>query len=224
MTETHGQFWIDGDDSRKATGKLTYGNGVSGTLEVTGHLVGPLSPLPSRGHVNIIGIVDQGGQSVTLRDCFPINTVGPPGTPGAAQRFACHQVFKGRLSFEGDEQIKAKSLSVSMWLLRQWVDAYLIQFDWTTPPGQQQIIETLPDSATKIRDCQSEGLAFDVEIWSRAAVSGSTRGVTIKPQSWFKVIPGPDATPVEDLITIAWKLQLFLTMLADKPAVVNTVC
>ena len=223
MTETDGEFWIDGDDTRKLTGKLTYGNGVGSTLEVAGYLVGPLTARPSLGLVNIIGIVDHGAFCVTLRDCVPINTVGTPGLPGATQRFACNQVFKSRLSFEGDEKIKATSLSVSMWPLRQWVDPDLIKFDWATPPGEQQVIETLPDCATVIRDCQSEGLTFDVEIWSTAGVSKSTSGVTIKPRSWFKVIPGSPDTPVENLITIVWKLQLFLTMLADKPAVVNHV-
>ena len=223
MTETHGQFWIDGDDSRKATGKLTYGNGVRSTLEVAGHLVSPLSLRPPWEHVHIIGVVDRGNQCVTLRDCFPINTVGPPGLPGATQRFACNQVFKSKLSFEGDGKIKAESLSVSMWPLRQWVDPDLIQVDWTTPPGEQQVIETLPDSAAIVRDCQSEGLHFDVEIWSTAEVSGSTGRVTIKPRSWFKVIPDSPDTPIENLITIVGKLQLFLTMLADKPAVVNHV-
>ena len=223
MTETDGEFWIDGDDSRKAAGKLTYGNGVRSTLEVVGYLVGPLTSRLSVGPVNIIGIVDHGSFCVTLRDCIPINTVGTPGVPGATQRFACSQVFKSRLSFEGDGQIKAKSLSVSMWPLKQWVDPDLIKFDRTTSPGKQQVIETLPDSTMIIPDCESEGLTFDVEIWSSAGVSRSSHGVIIKPQSWFKVIPGPDDTPVENLITIAWKLQLFLTMLADKPAVVNHV-
>ena len=223
MTETDGEFWIDGADSRKLTGKLTYGNGVGNTLQVAGYLVGPLSSRLSVGPVNIIGIVDHGSFCVTLWDCIPINTVGPPGLPGATQRFACNQVFKSKLSFEGDGKIKAKSLSVSMWPLRQWVDPDLIQVDWTTPPGEQQVIETLPDSAAIVRDCHSEGLHFDVEIWSTAEVSGSTGGVTIKPRSWFKVIPDSPDTPIENLITIVWKLQLFLTMLADKPAVVNHV-
>ena len=223
MTETHGEFWIDGDDSRKATGKLTYGNGVRSTLEVAGHLVGPLSPRPPWEPVNIIGVVDQGNQWVTLRDCFSINTPEALEVPGATQRFVCHRVFKGGLTFEGDTQIKAKTLSVSMWPLTQWVDAELIQFDWTTPPGEKRVIETLPDSATIIPGCESEGLTFDVEICSSTGVSRSSYGVTIKPRSWFKIIPGPDDTPVENLIPIAWKLQLFLTMLADKPAVVNHV-
>ena len=224
MTETDGEFWIDGADSPKLTGKLTYGNGVGSTLQVAGHLVGPLSSRLSVGPVNIIGSVDHGSFCVTLRDCIPINTVGTPGLAGATQRFACNRVFKSKLSFEGDETIKAKSLVVSMWPLRQWVDPDLIQVDWTTPPGDQQLIEKLADSTPIIRDCQSERLTFDVEVWSTAELSGSTRGgVTIKPRSRFKVIPDSPDTPIENLITIVWKLQLFLTMLADKPAVVNHV-
>ena len=223
MAEAQGLFWLNGEDDepQKLSGTLVYGHGVRNTLEVLGHLDQDL--WGSSPYVNITGVINQGFECVTLRNCFAISTEGFPDMPGSSQRFVCNQVFKGRLSFGSEEQINAKWLTVSMWPLTQWVDAKLIEFDRKWSPSEQQQITVLPDSTATISKCQSDGLTFDVEICSSAGVFPSRRTLTAHPQSHFRIIPEFAETPVEKLTSVAFKLKLLLTMLADKPAVINTV-
>lgn len=232
MSETkRGEFWIDGDDTHKVQGVLTYGSGIPGTLELSGHLPAPFSSTSMQNTTpmrNILGSVEGGMQCVTLRDCFKTLSSGFPDMPGATQKYLCNRVFKGKLMFPNAEQINAESLTVSMWPLTEWAHGKdLVEVDLFRTRQELQSATFLPDERVTVPGCRSETLGFTVEIWRSAGLWGgdNQKGTWLKaePRSWFKLIPESAATSVESLMVAAHKLQLMLAMFADVPAVVNGV-
>ena len=101
------RFWIDGDETHKVPGTLTYGSGITCTLELSGQLEDWSRNAEMQ---TILGLVDGGMQCVTLRDCFALSASGFRGMPGATQKYICHQVFKGKVMFIGGEQIDAEGV------------------------------------------------------------------------------------------------------------------
>ncbi len=103
MSETkRGEFWIDGDDTCKVQGTLTYGSDILSTLDLSGHL-GEWEA----GMQNILGRLE-GQQCVTLRNCFVTSTTSR-FMPGTTQKYICNDVSKGKLMFPNGEQIYAES-------------------------------------------------------------------------------------------------------------------
>ena len=225
MSETKGgEFWIDGDETHKVPGTLTYGSGMTCTLELSGQLKDWSRNAEMQ---TILGLVDGGMQCVTLRDCLECSASGFMGTPGATQKYICHQVFKGKLMFLGGEQIDAESLTVSMWPLQEWLSgSNLVEFDWSTTSREPRSANFLPDECITIPGCRSENLDFTVEIWRSAGLSSgwNRKGNWLKaePLSWVRLIPA-EQVPVESLTKLVFRLQQLLTVLVNVPAVVNSV-
>ena len=221
MSETkRGEFWIDGDDTCKVQGTLTYGSDILSTLDLSGHL-----GEREAGMQNILGELE-GQQCVTLRNCFVTSTTSL-FMPGTTQKYICNDVFKGKLMFLNGEQIYAESLTVSMSPLVEWSrEKNLVEFDWPATIWETQSANFLPNECITIQGCRSETLDFTVEIWRSAGlITGENqKGKWLKaePRSWFKLVPSGE-TPVESLIALVPKLQLMLTMLVNVPAVVNQV-
>ena len=221
MPETiHGTFWVDNNNQR-LTGVLTCGHGIQNTLEINGHLIDDFNFSKTPEPVNITGIVDSGFQHVALRHCFAINSSGFPGYPGSTQKILCNQVLKGQLTFENDNEITAKSLTVSMWPLHEWVNPQLLKSNWLSLGDDPIAIETLPNSTITIANCKSGTLTFDLEVQSYKAFSQSQQRLLIQAKTSVSINPHQEATPIADLLSVAHKLQEFFTLLAGKAATIN---
>lgn len=73
LVKEHGLLWLPAMEENKVWGTLRVDEAGDSTLETFGELL----PAWGEGSHRVVGVIKGGTESITLIDCFPINTHFP---------------------------------------------------------------------------------------------------------------------------------------------------
>ena len=212
--ERYGGFWLPSNDKQIVSGQLKFDPDGSLELILSDDLNDGSTPFPMfqrRDHVPIILGRLANGTPVTLTNGLPLNWKCGL-SPGGPSTFLIGMAFLGT-HFTAIEDLRILSFEASFTLLEQWAaHTNMLVESVMAPDGLTQTGWSIHCNSPVDETFKIAAKSTSITLSQHVGPNINTTEVTVKPVSFFNVVPS-SAITFEEANDLKWNLQNLLTLL-----------